>query len=101
MVDGGIGAMSRRALWVGLALVAMAASCGEHDRPVARQDRAAAPSQRPTGCPVTSPNHNIPLGQSANPGADRAPYHGNDRLWTVLPDNGIIRVAPQRDGLLG
>lgn len=35
-------------------------------------------------CPVTRPNHSIPPGEAQNPGAERAAYHGNGKLWTVL-----------------
>jgi hypothetical protein len=39
------------------------------------------------GCPVTVPNRSIPPGQANNPGATSpsSTYHGNGRLWTVLP----------------
>jgi hypothetical protein len=39
------------------------------------------------GCSVTVPNRRIPPGQGNNPGANSASstYHGNGRLWTVLP----------------
>lgn len=40
-------------------------------------------------CPVTRPNHSIAPGAEQNPGAERAAYHGNGRLWTVL--YGIAR----------
>jgi hypothetical protein len=46
---------------------------------------------------VTLPNHRIPPGQSRNPGANRAAYHGNGRLWTVLYPDGV-RKRPQPDG---
>jgi hypothetical protein len=108
--------MSLRALVVALAALLVTAAawgCGSRDRggdtrsrdvarsdrPVAPQDDADAPSaNRPEHCPVTPPNHRIPPGQSANPGASKAPYHGNGRLWTVLPSNGIVRDGPERDG---
>jgi hypothetical protein len=50
---------------------------------------------------VTPPNHRIPPGQEQNSGADQAPYHGNGRLWTILPASGIVRRAPHRDGSIG
>ena len=50
---------------------------------------------------MTAPNHDIPPGQQNNPGAQRAAYYGNGRLWTVLPDDGTIREAPRRDGSIG
>jgi len=108
--------MSRPALLAALAaslVTAAAWGCGggdrggdarppdpaRHDRPAAPQKGVDAPAaRRPRDCPVTPPNHSIPPGQSENPGADRAPYHGNGRLWTVLPPNGIVRDAPKRDG---
>jgi hypothetical protein len=39
------------------------------------------------GCSVTVANGSIPPGQGSNPGANSASstYHGNGRLWTVLP----------------
>jgi hypothetical protein len=46
---------------------------------------------------VTPPNHRIPPGQGHNPGAKRASYYGNGRLWTVLYPEGV-RKRPQRDG---
>jgi hypothetical protein len=48
-------------------------------------------SPEPRGCAVTQPNHQIPPGQDGNAGAATAPYHGNGRLWTVLPDGGVVR----------
>lgn len=47
---------------------------------------------------MTPPNHSIAPGQAGNPGAERAPYHGNGRLWTVLPPAGVVREAQRRDG---
>ena len=47
---------------------------------------------------VTAPNGNIPPGQADNPGANEAPYHGDGRLWTVLPRDGIAHEARRRDG---
>lgn len=44
-------------------------------------------------CPVTRPNHSIPPGEEDNPGADRSPYHGNGKLWTVL--YGIVQQTPE------
>ncbi|MGI8729029.1 MAG: hypothetical protein ACR2LK_03410 [Solirubrobacteraceae bacterium] len=46
---------------------------------------------------MTPPNHRIPPGQGANPGANRAPYYGHGRLWTVLNPGGV-RERPRRDG---
>jgi hypothetical protein len=107
-------AMPRRTLLAALAasvVMAVAWGCGGGDhRPensppdAAPHDPAAvkqgpdAPSTRGSGCPVTPPDHSIPPGQSRNPGADRAPYYGNGRLWTVLPPNGTVREPPKRDG---
>jgi hypothetical protein len=101
--------MARRAFLAGLAASLTAtviAGCGERGQqtrtPDVTQhgatDVGALPSHRPRGCPVTPPNHSIPPGQEGNPGATRAPYHGNGRLWTVLPPSGIIRNASRRDG---
>jgi hypothetical protein len=106
--------MSRRTLLVGLAAslaAAVASGCGSRERDgmpngAARHDAITAPqagarapsSLRPTGCPVTPPNHSIPPGQGRNPGATRAPYYGNGRLWTVLFADGIVREAPHGDG---
>ena len=74
---------------LGLLLIAtLVSSCGNERR------NEAAPGR----CQVTPPNGNIPPGQHGNPGADRAPYFGNDRLGTVLYPNGIVRETPGRDG---
>lgn len=54
--------------------------------------------RRLSDCAVTPPNHEIPPGQADNPGAAQASYHGNGQLWTVLPDQGILRRAPRHDG---
>jgi hypothetical protein len=48
------------------------------------------------GCQVTPPNHAIPPGQEHNPGAQRAPYLGNGKLWTVLWPHGVF-VARRKD----
>jgi hypothetical protein len=107
--------MRRRALLAGLVAslaAALAPGCGSSDQQVARPNGAArddatsappagasaASSGRTAGCRVTPPNHRIPPGQGRNPGATRAPYHGNGRLWTVLFADGIVREAPRRDG---
>ena len=108
-------AMSPRALLAAFAASMVAAasfSCGgdrgRNSPPAdaARHARAAAPHEgadgrsrrNPTDCPVTPPNHSIPPGQGNNPGASRAPYHGNGALWTVLAPDGVIRKAPKSDG---
>lgn len=51
-------------------------------------------------CPVTTPNGlQLPpeLGESSG-----SPYlHGNGKLWTTLPLNGILVLTPERDGSIG
>jgi hypothetical protein len=95
-----------------VAAVLLISSCGERGgeaRPRAVpeiSDVTHAPTvtgddlarRRLSDCAVTPPNHRIPPGQADNPGAARAPYHGNGQLWTVLPDQGILRKAPRHDG---
>jgi hypothetical protein len=84
--------------WVGMRgatlvaiLAVLAAGCAGGDGKQ-RTDTSAADSRPATagtivqkGCRVTVPNGSIPPGQGDNPGANSAPYHGNGRLWTVLP----------------
>jgi hypothetical protein len=103
LVVAATGAKSRSLNWRGVAasLVAALAAVGCGDGDVARKVPTVAAKRgvtAPNACPVTPPNHNIPPAQGDNPGADRAPYHGNGRLWTVLPPTGVIRQAPRRDG---
>lgn len=72
------------------------------------QDRTAAPrgsdgvaaALRPRGCPVTLHNTRVPPPGEAPPrqGLPANAYYANGRLWTILPPNGIIHEAPQRDG---
>lgn len=72
-----------------LVVAALTAGCG------------AGPHAVSKPCPVTQPNHMIPPGQEHNPGARRAPYHGNGRLWTVLWPRGVFVARPgdvARDG---
>jgi hypothetical protein len=68
-------------------------SAFEEDFPYA-QDYLDNPATRRLlgSCPVTRPNHRIPPGEEGNPGAERAAYHGNGKLWTVL--YGITRQIP-------
>lgn len=44
-------------------------------------------------CPITRPNRDVPPGEEDNPGAERAAYYGNGKLWTVL--YGIIHQTPE------
>jgi hypothetical protein len=46
-------------------------------------------------CRVTLANHSIPPGEEHSPGARRAPYYGNGRLWTVLWPRGVVVARPR------
>ena len=70
----------------------------QQDARAESRGRTSGSDRRPSGCPVTPPNHEIPPGQEDNPGADTAAYYGNGQLWTVLPERSIIREAPRGDG---
>ena len=94
-------------LWFAVTLIAgVASGCGGDaaQRPSAPRSAATAGSaetataRRVGMCPVTMPNHDVPPGQDRNPGAARAPYHGNGQLWTVLSSDGTLRRAVRRDG---
>jgi hypothetical protein len=51
-------------------------------------------------CPVTTPN-GLQLPAEMNQGS-RSPYlHGNGKLWTILPINGILVLTPEKDGAIG
>ena len=84
-----------------MAVIVLAASstgaCGSGE-PDRRSTAGAARTDGRAACEVTRPNGDIPPGQAGNPGAERAPYFGNGRLWTVLPDEGAIRRAKRPDG---
>jgi hypothetical protein len=77
----------RGATLVAILAVLAAGRAGGDGKP--RPDTNGADSRPATvvqrGCRVTVPNGSIPPGQGDNPGANSAPYHGNGRLWTVLP----------------
>jgi len=51
-------------------------------------------------CPVTIPNELHPPDESLSDG-HRHGNHGNGKLWTTLPADGKVLVAPERDGSLG
>lgn len=100
-----------------LVVAAVTAGCGNGARTVGAGEAPATrpgidPSvervlRRPTvarmlrRCGVTRPNRSIPPGQGRNPGPDVTDYHGNGRLWTVLPPRGVLVAGPgdvQGDG---
>jgi len=55
--------------------------------PTPAQTSSAQPA--PDGCPITLPNGETPPGESRS-----RVHHGNGVLWTVLPPDGKIGVAP-------
>jgi hypothetical protein len=89
-----------RILGVAAALAVATAGC------TARAPAAPGPAAAPTAtavavaaagpdrCPVTIANGNGPPGERPSPD-----FHGNGRLWTTLPRDGIDRGAtPEPDG---
>lgn len=58
--------------------------------------------QYSTPCAVTVPNGSIPPGEQAGPMSKS--FHGNGALWTALPPEGRVSVAPDNvrlDGSIG
>jgi hypothetical protein len=56
-----------------------------------------------TSCRVTTPNGSRPRGDSwraKNLAFTGVRYHGNGKLWTLLPVNGKYVIAPNADGSL-
>src|ERR1700681_1737883 len=75
-------------LWTGCAV-----------RPRPDQAQIASLADRPN-CPATVPN-GVQLPAAMKQGS-RSPYlHGNGKLWTVLPLDGILVLTPEKDGSIG
>lgn len=65
-----------------------------------RRDQAqVASAMQGRSCPVTTPNG---LQLPPEMKQTRSPYlHGNGKLWTTLPLNGILVITPEKDGSIG
>jgi hypothetical protein len=61
-------------------------------------DVASAAGRRT--CPITIPNGLQPPAEMKI-GVRDTYLHGNGKLWTVLPSNGILVLKPENDGSIG
>jgi hypothetical protein len=72
----------------------------KHEPTAAELGAKVASAAERRSCPVTTPN-GLQLPAEMKQGS-RNPYlHGNGKLWTILPINGILVLTPEKDGSIG